>query len=178
MPARRPRCCFLYLTFFGINMTKASSGRLRRSAAALLLEEISLVDPDLDPDHAVGGPGLRDAVVDVGLQGVERQPPLLIPLRARDLGASQPSADHDLDPLGAEAESRFHGLLHRPAEGDAALELARDRLGHELRVELRPLDLLDIDVHLAAHLLLQLVAQLVDLGAPAADDDAGPRRVD
>src|SRR5215210_2553957 len=99
MPARRPRCCFLYLTFFGINMTKASSGRLRRSAAALLFEEIPLVDPDLDPDHAVGRPGLRGAVVDVGLQGMERQTPLLVPLGPRDLSAAQPAAHHDLDPL-------------------------------------------------------------------------------
>src|SRR6185312_881677 len=88
------------------------------------------------------------------------------------------AADHDLHSLGAEAESRFHGLLHRPAEGDAPLELAGDGLRHELGVELRPLDLLNVDVDLAAHTLLEIVPQLVHLGAPAADDDARPRGVD
>src|SRR6185295_5652055 len=113
-----------------------------------------------------------------GLQGVERQAAFLIPLGARDLGAAQAARDHDLDPLGAEAEGRLHRLLHRPAEGDAALELAGDRLAHELRVELGTLDLLDVDVDLAPHLLLEIVAQLVHFRAAAADDDAGTRRVD
>src|ERR1700681_1115516 len=147
-------------------------------APALLLEEISLVDPDLDPDDAVGRVRLRDAVVDVRLQRVERQPPFLIPLGAGDLGAAQAAADHDLHALGAEAEGRLHGLLHRPAEGDAPLELAGDGLRDQLGVELRPLDFLDVDVDLAAHPLLQIVPQLVHLGAPAADDDARPRGVD
>src|SRR6185369_11348613 len=101
-----------------------------------------------------------------------------VPLRARDLGAVQAAADADLDPLRAEAESRLHGLLHRAAEGDAALELRGDVLGHELRVELRTLDLLDVDVDLTVDELLQLVAELVDLGTLASDDDSRARRVD
>src|SRR5205807_7516245 len=99
-------------------------------------------------------------------------------LGAGDLGAVEASAHADLDALGPEAERRLHGLLHGPAEGDAALELRADVLGYELRVELRTLDLLDVDVDLAVDELLQLVAELVDLGALAADDDAGTRGVD
>src|SRR5207244_4794536 len=63
-------------------------------------------------------------------------------------------------------------------EGDAALQLGGDVLGHELRVELRALDLLDVDVDLAVDQLLQLVAQLVHLRPLAPDDDARPRGVD
>src|SRR6185295_9286810 len=133
---------------------------LGRGPPTLFLEQVALVHPDLDADDPVGGARFGEAVIDVGLQGVERQAAFLIPLGARDLGAAQAARDHDLDPLGAEAEGRLHRLLHRPAEGDAALELAGDRLAHELRVELGTLDLLDVDVDLAPHLLLEVVAQL------------------
>src|SRR4029079_136583 len=51
-------------------------------------------------------------------------------------------------------------------------------LGPELGVELRTLDLLDVDVDLSVDELLQLVAELVDLSALASDDDARARRID
>src|SRR6185436_1321106 len=107
--------------------SRRSRRSLRGRATALFLEEIALVDPDLAPDHPIGGARLGEAVVDVRLQGVERQPPLLVPLGARDLGAAQTAADHDLHALGAEPERRFHRFLHGAAERDAALELAGDR---------------------------------------------------
>src|ERR1700694_1825247 len=193
MPLRRPRCCFLNFTFFGISMmdllprysrprylrTRGVAGPFeasigsppasprspsdqlecrdwrqaeprptppggkgtppplrfeggwthaldpsaapgsRRRPSALLLQQVALVHPDLDADHAVGGACLGEAVIDVGLQRVQRQPPFLVPLGARDLVSAQPAGDHDLDPLGAEAEGRFHRLLHRPAGGGA-----------------------------------------------------------
>src|SRR5207244_12036757 len=124
------------------------------------------------------GLGQGQAVVDVGFQGMQRETSILVPLGTGDLRAVESSAHANLDPLGAEAEGRLHGLLHGPAEGDAALELGGDVLGHELRVELRALDLLDVDVNLAVDELLQLIAELVDLGALASDDDAGTRGID
>src|SRR5512142_1949028 len=47
LPLIRPRCCFLNLTFFGINMGQSSLG-----GAARLLRGLGLaaVDPGLDPD--------------------------------------------------------------------------------------------------------------------------------
>src|SRR5581483_3954465 len=99
-------------------------------------------------------------------------------LRAGDLGAVQPAGDAHLDAAGAEAQRRFDRLAHRAAEGDAFLELHGDRLGNQLRVELRLLDLLDVDEDLAAGALLDFLLQLVDFRSLAADDDAGPRGVD
>src|SRR5439155_21449471 len=58
------------------------------------------------------------------------------------------------------------------------LELQRDVLGDELRVELGMYDLLDVEVDLLPGPRLQLVLQLLDLGPLAADDDAGARRRD
>src|SRR5690606_18407489 len=176
MPARRPRCCFLNLTFFGINMMHIP--RSGRRPTRLLLEEIALVDPHLDADDAVGRPRFGETELDVRLQGVQRQPTFLVPLGARDLGTAEPPGHHDLDSLAAEAERRLHRLFHGATERHSTLELAGDRLRNQLRVELGPLNLLNVDVHLAAGLLDQIVAQLVDLRALAADDDAGPRGVD
>src|SRR6185295_19519001 len=57
-------------------------------------------------------------------------------------------------------------------------ELHRHRLADQLRVELRLLDLLDVDEDLAVGLLLDLLLELVDFRPLAPDDDAGARRVD
>src|SRR3954453_4670874 len=179
-PRRRPRCCFLNFTFFGIIMMRflLVPQSLLRTAARAGLGHLTLVDPHLHADRAVGRVGRGHTVVDVRLQRVQRQTAVLIPLGARDLGAVQTAADAHLDSFRAEAEGRLHRLLHRAAECDAALELRGDVLRHQLRVELRTLDLLDIDVDLAVDELLQLVAELVDFGSLAADDDPRARRVD
>src|SRR5262245_53487858 len=117
----RPRCCFRYLTFFGINMVE-SLPELRglvRARRVLL----ALVDPALHADLAEVGARLAEAVVDVRAQRVQRQLAVQVPLGARDLGAVQPARDADLDALGAEAERRVDGLAHRAPESDALLEL-------------------------------------------------------
>src|SRR5262245_54996825 len=101
-----------------------------------------------------------------------------VPLRAGDLGAVQAARDAHLDAARAEAQRRFHRLAHRAAERHALLELHRHRFGDELRIELRLLDLLDVDEDLAVGPLLDLLLQLVDFRALAPDDEAGARGVD
>src|SRR5262245_7935139 len=147
-------------------------------AAALWYQALTLVEPHLDPDLSVGGVRFCEAVVDVGAQRLQRQLPVQIPFRPRDFGAVQAARDTHLDPAGAEPQRRFHRLAHRPAERHAFLELHRHRLGDQLRVELRLLNLLNVDEHFAAGLLLDFLLQLVDFGSLPADDDAGPGRVD
>jgi hypothetical protein len=60
----------------------------------------------------------------------------------------------------------------------AALQLLRDILGNQGRVQLRLADLDDVEMDLAAGHLLQVAAQLLDVRALLADDDAGPGRMD
>src|SRR5690606_6794839 len=67
------------------------------------------VDPDLDADAAVGGPGLVEAVVDLGAQRVQRDAALAVPLRAAHLGAAQTARALDADAL----RSGLHGVLRR-----------------------------------------------------------------
>src|SRR5688572_26199683 len=167
-PRIRPRCCLRYLTFDGINMNEL----LSRLPPVLGLVLLAAVDPGLDADLSVRRVGLGEPVVDVRLQGVERKPPLLVPLGARNLGAVQPAGAADLDSLRAEPERGLDSLLHRAPEGDPSLELEGDRLRDELRVGLRPLDLDDVDVDFRLRPLLELVPQPVDLRAALADDDS------
>src|SRR4030095_12206277 len=114
----------------------------------------------------------------VGAERLQRELPVQVPLGARDLGAVQAARHAHLDPARAEAQRRLDGLAHRAAERHALLELHRDRLGDRLAVELRLLDLLDVDEDLAVGPLLDLGLQLVDFRPLAADDDARARGVD
>src|SRR5262249_52522555 len=82
----------------------------------------------------------------------------------------------DLDAFRAEIFCRLEGFLHGAPERNAALELQRDVLGHQLGVDFRALDLHDIDVNLLAGHRAQLFLELVDFRPFAPDNNAGTRR--
>ncbi len=81
-------------------------------------------------------------------------------------------------PLQPKRSAESTRLAHGAAEADALLELQRDVLGDELRVELGLVDLEDVDEDLARGALLDVGLELVDLRALAADDDARTRGAD
>src|SRR5262249_35770394 len=108
--------------------------------------DLALVDPDLHPDAAEGRLGLGEPVVDVGPDRVQRRAALRVALGAAHLGAAEPAAADHLDAVRAGTHRRCDRPFHRAPEADAVLELLRDRLGDELRVELGALDLVDVDV--------------------------------
>src|SRR5208282_254835 len=180
-PLRRPRICLRYFTFFGINMASRSSPhrrglvpQARTRPARLFLSPrhvFALVDPTLHTDHAVGGVGLGETVINVGAQRLERQPALQVPFLARDFRAVQPSRHSHLDTLAPEPQRRINRFPHGTAERGAFLELQGNVFRHELRVQLRPVDFLDLDVHLALGAVLDFGLQLIDFRALAADDD-------
>src|SRR6516225_490851 len=202
LPRMRPRCCLRYFTFFGINimssqwpvlgsdtganwrlatgyrflLKRSRSCRLRLTL--LLAQDLALVHPALHADHAVSRARFRETVVDVGAQGMQGQASLQIPLGARDFVAVQTAAYANLNTLAAEAQRRIDSLAHSATEADALLELQRNVLRHQLCVELRLVHFENIDVHVAAGALLDLLLQLVDLSALAADDDARTRSAD
>src|SRR4029453_7120029 len=69
-----------------------------------------------------------------------------------------------------------HGALHGAAEHHALLDLLRDALGDQGRVEFGLPDLGDVEAHVGdrhLHQLGDLDAQLLDVLALAADHDAG-----
>src|SRR5215475_344029 len=173
-PARRPRCCLRYLTFLGILYSAIS---LSFHHCIARVHDVTAVDPNLDADDAEGRIGLGEAVIDVGAQRVQRQTSVQRPFRPRDLGAVQPARDADLDAERAEALRLVNRLAHGAAKRDALLQLLRDLFGLELCVQLRLLDLADVDQDFAARAPADLLLQLVDLGALAPDDDARARSV-
>src|SRR5512135_3341716 len=85
-PVLRPFCSLRYFLLAGCSMfcsrlsyflfRLGSHGRHRLLLASL----ITLVDPHLDADDAVGGLGFGEAIVDVGAQGMQRHTAFAIPL--------------------------------------------------------------------------------------------------
>ena len=143
-----------------------------------LRHDLALVDPDLDANAAVRGLGLGEAVIDVSAQRLERHAALRVLLRAAHLAATEAATALDADALGAGAHSGLHRALHRAAEGHAILQLLRDGLRHQARVQLGALDLVDVDLHGTAGDRVDLLAEGVDLDTGLADDDARTGGVD
>ena len=121
-----------------------------------LRQHLAAVDPHLDADAPERGLRLVEAVVDVGAERVQRHPPVGVVLRPRHLGAAEPSRALDLRALGAGAHGGRQRALHRAAEADPVLQLLRDRLGDQPGVELRALDLVDVDLDLLLREQVQL----------------------
>src|SRR5690348_3112597 len=106
---------------------------------------------------------------------MQRQAALQIPLGAGDFRSVQASTDANLDAFCAETQSRIDRLAHRAPESNALLQLHCDRLGDELGVQLGPVNLLNIDIDLAAGAFLNVELEFVDFRAFASNDDSGPR---
>src|SRR5262249_26254759 len=146
-----------------------------------LLEHFALEDPDLHADHAVGGLGFTQAVVDVGAEGVQRHAAFAGPLGAGDFRTVQAARQAHFHAPGARAHGAHHGALHGAAEHHALLDLLRDAVGDQLRIELRLADLGDVQAHVGGRQLEhlgRLGAQLFDVLALLADHDARTRGLD
>ena len=117
-------------------------------------------------------------VIDVAAQCVQRHTAFTIPFGAGDFSATQTAGTGDLDALGTQTQRRLHGALHGAAERDAALQLIAHTGGHQLGVDFRLADFNDVQAHVAAGHLGDLLAQLLDVRTLLADDHAGARSKD
>src|SRR5690625_1263729 len=144
----------------------------------IMFHDLAFEDPDLDPDLTIGGDRLDQRIVDIGTKRVQRHTAFPIPFGPRDLGAAKTSGAVDPDALRAHAHRILHRPLHRAAEADPTLELLGDVLGHQMRIDLRPPDLDDVEMQLGFRELGHLLAQILDIRALATDDHPRPRRVD
>src|SRR5262245_7552767 len=118
-------------------------GRRRRSF-------FFLTNPAFHSDLAVNGIRFGEAVIDRRTQGVERYLSFAIPLRTGNFCTVQPARAAQANSLCAEIHRDLHRFFHRATIGDTTLDLQRHVLSHELRVELRRLDLLYVDLDLLA----------------------------
>src|SRR5919199_3424411 len=168
LPFTVPRWLFRNFTRLGI----------KGIAVLLGAEVVPVVDPDLDADVPLRRLGLGEAVLDLGPQGRQRDAAGHGALGAGHLGAGQPAGQLHAHPLGAGLHRGVDGPLHRPAEAGPLLELLGDVVGHQLRVDLRPVDLHGLDLDVPVAQILEVLGQLVDLLALLADDHSHPGRVD
>src|SRR6201992_988842 len=144
----------------------------------VVLEDLTLEDPDLDAAGTERGERRRHAVINIGAQRMQRHPPLAIPFHPGDFSAAETTRAVDTNTLGPKKHRRSHRALHGTAECDAALELLRDRFGNQGCVELRLADFDNVDDDIGRSDVGDALAQLVDVGALLADHDAGTRRMD
>src|SRR3990170_3619535 len=107
---------------------------------------LTFVYPDLYPDLAIRCLCLCESVINICPQGVQRHPPLLIPLGPCDLGPGKTPGTPDLNPLGPESLRRSNTLFHGPPEGDPLLQLKRNIFSHKLGLYLRFLNLQNVDI--------------------------------
>ena len=109
---------------------------------------------------------------------------LAVPLLAAHLGAAQTPGARDPHAERAGAHRGLHGAAHRAAERHAADELLGDALREQRGVGLGPdlagglVHVLDLHVDALLRVALDVLAEAVDLGALAADHDAGARGAD
>src|ERR1700733_4468303 len=136
-PVLRPLNCLRYLVRLGCSMivlyrlTLSDRGRLgdtgggatgaRRGDRGLDLgglfrtcglEDLTLEDPHLDADDAIGGVGFSQTVINIRAEGVQRHAAFARPFRTGDLGAVQATGDADLHAQRAAAHGAHHGALH------------------------------------------------------------------
>ena len=142
--------------------------------AALVGEDVALVEPHLHTDASGRCLGLAEPVVDVGSQRVQRHPTLAVPLGPAHLRATEAARALHADAECTVLLGGLHRTLHGPSECHPAGELVGDTLSNQRSVEFGLLDLLDVELHLGvARDLGEPGAEAVGLAATAADHDAG-----
>src|SRR5262245_17340991 len=135
-------------------------------------------DPTFHADLAVHRIGLSKTVINRGAQRVEWNFSFAVPFRTRNLSAVQSTGATKLDPLSAKIHCSLNGLLHRAPISNATFNLQRDIFGDQLRIELRRLDFLYIDLHLfAVGHLGNFFRHLLDFRALASDHNSRTRCV-
>src|SRR5690606_19342378 len=144
----------------------------------VVLEDLTLVDPDLHTTGAIGRLRCRHAIVDIGAKRMQRHPALAIPFGARNFCTAKTSRTVDADAAGAKAHRRLHRPLHRTAERHTTFELLGDILGNQRRVDLGLAHFNNVEMHFRARDLANVPAKLLDIRTLLADNDTGASRVD
>src|SRR6202022_4891690 len=172
-------------SLISFNSQAPPSGELRyRNGLTLFLyfrsalrNVFALINPALHANHAVGGIRTRHAEINVRSQRLQWQTALQVPLFTRDFRAVQAAGYAHLDAFATETQRGVHRFSHRAAECHALFELQRDRFGDELRVQLRAVHFLNVNVYFALGALLHFLLELVDFRALAPDDNARTRGI-
>jgi len=80
------------------------------------LVDVTLVNPNLYADDAIGRKSLGETIVDIRSQCMQGELPVQVPLRARDLSTVKSAAAANLNPLRSESKRSINRPAHGPAE--------------------------------------------------------------
>src|SRR6056297_908502 len=144
----------------------------------IVLHDLTFEDPDLDPDDAVRRGRLGVGIVDIGAERVQRHTTLTVPFCPGDLGAAKAARDVDPDAERSHAHGVLNRAFHGTTERHATLELLRDALCDQGRVQFGLAYFDDVEVQFAGRHRRQFLAQGFDIGAFFADDHTRTRGVD
>jgi len=125
-------------------------------------EDLAFEHPNLDATHTISCLGGAVGEIDIGAQRMQRYSAFPVPFHTGDLGATQPAGAIDPNALRAEADGGLHSAFHRPAKGDAPLELLGDAVGDQLGFDLGLSDLDDVKANLAVSEFGEIGAQLLE----------------
>src|SRR5690606_10676417 len=183
-PRLRPLNCLRNLVRLGCNISRyplATAAALFRRAIASLFFLLNLVhttqyftaeDPNFDADGAVRGFRTNRGIINICTQGVQRHAAFTVPFGTRDLGTTKATGKLHLDTFSTSLQCVLYRALHRATEHHASLDLARDVVCNQARINIRLAHFLDVDVHRHTHLLCDFATQALDILALLANHDA------
>src|SRR5208282_5855578 len=147
------------------------------SLRLLIRNGFRLTDPAFHTDFSVHGIRFGKAVIDRSTQSMERNLSFAIPLSARNLRAAKTARTTNFNTQCSKIHGRLNRLLHRSTERNSALNLQRHIFGDQLRIQLRCLNFLDINLDLfSARHPSDLFGHLLNLSALTTNHDSGPSR--
>ena len=138
----------------------------------------AFINPNLNTNLTISGISLSEAIVDVCSESLQGNGSLTVELTSCDVCTAKTSCASCLDTKGASLHGAGHALLNGTSVGYAVLKLLSNVLCNQLRISVRSLDLLDVNLYLLAGHLCQLGLGCLDVCAAASDDQAGLCGVD
>jgi len=114
---------------------------------SLIGQDVALINPDPNADHAKGRVSFRQTIVDVGAQCVQGNLPLNLFLSTRDFSATKTTTAYDTNTFSIRAHRLLHGLFHGSTERDTLLQLLRNAAANQIRVQLRLANLDNVQAH-------------------------------
>jgi hypothetical protein len=105
----------------------------------------------------------RVMVVDICAQRVQRSTTFFVSLATGNLSTVNTTCNGYLDTFSTHAHASLDSHLDCTTVRDTAFNLTADTIGYQTRIQLRALNLEDVDLDILSGNLLQLLLQLIHL---------------
>jgi hypothetical protein len=143
--------------------------------AAFAWQDIALVNPHFDTNNTKGRMCFRQAIVNIGTQGMQRNFPLDLFLRASDFRSTQTPTNNDPDAFGIGTHRLLHRLLHGAAERDTLLQLFSNAAPNQVGVQFGLANLHDIQAYTLFGFTLEHGTQFINFFPALPNNNTGLR---